>query len=204
MSSPNVTIVLPVKVLRTAKSRLAPVLDDGERARFALEMFSHVLTVCSRAKPFRLVVLSPDDAVGELAAGAGATWVRDPAPGLNRSLGSVFEACWRKDETPLYLPSDLPLLETSDVHSIARAASDAPIVVCSSRDRRGTNALMVSPKTPMAPELGAGSFERHLSRAAALGYEVAVSELSRIGFDIDTPCDWAELGTRRADQAAKS
>lgn len=190
----DVTIVLPVKKLSSAKSRLEPVLSADDRRCLVLDMFSHVLSVCvSALDPIRVLVVSCDEIVGERAANAGASWIRDPEAGLNRSLVAVFEACWRRDETPLYLPCDLPRLETADIRAIVAAGSDERVVLCSSRDGAGTNALMVPPKTPMDPELGAGSFERHLAIATALGYEVVVCELPRVAFDVDTPADWADL-----------
>lgn len=190
----DVTVVLPVKKLSSAKSRLAPVLPGSDRRRLVLEMFSHALSVCLSAVDLtRVLVVSSDEIVGERAINAGASWIRDPEPGLNRSLAAVFESCWSRDETPLYLPCDLPRLATADIRAIVGAGSDERVVLCSSRDGAGTNALMVPPKTPMTPELGVGSFDRHLAIVAALGYEAVVCELPRVAFDIDTPADWADL-----------
>jgi len=202
MNAADVTIVVPVKELEAAKSRLRPALRAGARRRLALDMYSHVLSVCLKASPAEVLILSPDATVGEIATSAGASWLRDPEPELNQSLARVFESCWRRRRTPVYVPSDLPLLEPSDLLSLVRARSG--IVISPSRDRRGTNALLVPPETPMTPALGADSFVMHLSRADASGFEVAVCELAGVAFDVDTPADWAELRAVRAEKVASS
>lgn len=204
MSPAGVTFVIPVKELGAAKSRLTPVLDNEARRRLALEMFTHVLDVCVRARGARVVVVSPDEQIGELAGRADASWVRDPEPGLNRSVARVFASCWRQGERPLYLPSDLPIVETSDLLSLVAADSGKCVVICPSHDRRGTNALLVPPEAPLVPELGEDSFAKHLLRARERGYDVAVNENAHIAFDIDTPSDWTDYCVTRAEHVASS
>ena len=76
------------------------------------------------------------------------------------------------------------------------AHADAGVVIVPDRHGTGTNALLLSPPTIMAPAFGEGSFARHTALARAAGVSPRVAEVRSLGLDVDTPEDLAAL--RRA------
>jgi 2-phospho-L-lactate guanylyltransferase len=189
----GVTVVVPVKHLSDAKSRLSPVVDPERRRELVIEMLSNVLSAARQSEARNVLVVSLDSVVGELVSSRGANWMRDPASALNDTLLAVFRACWERSETPLYLPADLPRLMASDVDGIVDAwAGEDRIVVSPSRDEEGTNALLVPAACRIEPLLGRGSFARHVARAEQLGFAVEVRRTPGLSFDIDTPEDFLE------------
>jgi 2-phospho-L-lactate guanylyltransferase len=76
------------------------------------------------------------------------------------------------------------------------AAPGASVVIVPDRHGTGTNALLLSPPTILAPAFGEGSFERHNALARAAGVTPRVAQVRSLGLDVDTPDDLAAL--RRA------
>ena len=190
VSGMRVTTVIPVKALTDAKSRLGAVLGPDRRQELVLDMLRHVLRAASASRVHRVLVITRDPKVVSVAATADADWIPDPADTLNASLAEVFRDCWTRDETPLYLPADLPRLDPSDVHALIDAAMGEPAVVLApSRTDEGTNALLVPAAFPMEPLLGVRSFPRHLAEAKRLGIRARVHRSAGLGLDIDTPED---------------
>jgi 2-phospho-L-lactate guanylyltransferase len=188
-----VTVVVPVKHLSDAKSRLASVLDPEGRRELVIDMLENVLSAARQSKAQNVLVVSRDPVVGEVAWTGGATWMRDPASTLNGTLLGVFRVCWERRETPLYLPADLPRLVASDVDGIVDAwAGEDRIVLSPSRDGEGTNALLVPATCRIEPLLGRRSFARHVARAERSGIAVKVYRTPGLALDIDTPEDVLE------------
>ncbi|HJR19910.1 MAG TPA: 2-phospho-L-lactate guanylyltransferase, partial [Actinomycetota bacterium] len=81
--------LIPMKPLATAKERLAPALDAGERRTLSLAMLADVVEA---ARGFdRVWVLESDDDAARVAVAGGAEPIPDPAPGrgLNASLDAA-------------------------------------------------------------------------------------------------------------------
>jgi 2-phospho-L-lactate guanylyltransferase len=189
----RVTVVIPVKRLSDAKSRLSPILDPERRKELVIEMLSNVLSAARQSEAQSVVVVSPDPLVGELASSRGLDWMPDPASALNETLLAAFRACWERSETPLYLPADLPRLVASDVDGIIDVwAGEDRVVVSPSRDEQGTNALLVPGACRVEPGLGKRSFARHVARAERLGFALRVYRTPGLALDIDTPEDILE------------
>ena len=73
MSSRSVAVLLPVKAFQHAKLRLAPALDQAERAALAREMAGKVVRAAGHLP---VAVVCDDDDVAAWAARAGATITR--------------------------------------------------------------------------------------------------------------------------------
>jgi 2-phospho-L-lactate guanylyltransferase len=190
MSKPPVTVVVPLKLIGEAKSRLGTVLTPLERRHLVLEMFRNVLTKALDSMASQVMVLTQDGLAGRLALEAGAVWVSDPAGELNRSLRFAFELCWKKGDTPLFLPADLPLLQTQHVDEIlAEWRGEPKLVISPATDRGGTNALLLPVECPLELRFGIDSFQHHLTQASQKGYRSSVYINQDLGFDVDTPHD---------------
>ncbi len=211
--------VVPAKSLDRGKSRLSPVLDDAERARFAGELLEHVLAVLGRSGLDGVLVATDGDDVAALARAHGAHVLLDAGTGRARAGGRTRPHRSAGQDTPrlaavvdealaevqargaaaaLVFMADLPRIEVSDVHQLAAALDDRAVVLV--RDHLGphTNALGLALPTRMPTCFGRpDSFDAHCAAARAAGLDVVVVDSPRVAFDVDAPADHAALGRNR-------
>src|SRR5918992_2153397 len=82
-------IVVPVKSLERAKSRLSEALRPLERAALTLAMLEDVLDACLAQPGWQTWVISPDEAVLEVSARRRARPVAEEEPGLLAAVRQV-------------------------------------------------------------------------------------------------------------------
>ncbi len=190
-------IVLPVRSLDEAKSRLAPVLSAMERAALTLAMLEDVLDAAVAMPGWQVWVLSPDESVLEIAAGRGARPITEEQGPLGPALGQAEAEAEAAGLGALavVLP-DLPLLTPA---VLARALHTlGPVVIAPSTDGIGTNFLLRRPPAAMSSHFGRDSFRRHVEAAAEHELPTAVVEVPELAFDLDAPSDiLTVLGNRR-------
>jgi 2-phospho-L-lactate/phosphoenolpyruvate guanylyltransferase len=198
--------LVPVNDFTVAKSRLAGVLDDDARAKFARALCQHVLRVlCASPAVDGVLVLTPSAEVARLARARGAEVLRDPGS-ARAPLGPLVDAALahleaRGAEAALVLMSDLPRLAPSDIQGMAAALAHAELVVAPDRHQRGTNALGVRLRGRGATCFGhEDSFTRHLAASA----RVQVFCSTSLGFDVDLPEDLALLRAQAPSQRGGS
>lgn len=181
-------IVLPVKSLDEAKGRLSPVLSAIERAALTLAMLEDVLDVTLDMPGWATWVISPDEAVLEVAAGRGAEPITEEHPPLSSALHQAEqEALDRGLGALAVLLPDTPLLTpvtlTRALHTLG------PVVLGPSLDGSGTNLLLRRPPGTISSRFGPDSYRRHLQTAAEAQVPVSVVEHRDLGFDLDHPDD---------------
>ena len=170
-------VVIPVKLLARAKSRIAP-LAGPRRAELALAMASDTLeaVVASRVADQVLVVTDDPVAAAELAP-AGAMVVPDePRAGLNAALS--YGAARALDVWPgsalAALSADLPALRASELDVALRTAAAWPEAFVPDLQGSGTTLYTAAPGAGFKPEFGLESRRRHAAgrrgRAAAAGH----------------------------------
>ena len=211
-------IIVPVKRLADAKSRLAPVLVEEERLALAWRLLRHVLAVVQDAQEAlgaRGAVISADPAalaaantfglaslVEEVAAEQPVASAEVP---LNAALQQAARwASGQKAGALLILPADLPLVTLADVRALWQASqqlySARAMVIAPDNHSAGTNALLVRPPDVLRFEFGADSFHRHCQQAQRLGLAYHIQRSPRLGLDVDLPTDLAQyLAVERAD-----
>jgi len=200
-------VLVPVRTLAGGKARLGEALDAEERQGLIAGMLRHELAVLrSWEGAVAVHVVSPDPAVGPIAAAAGAHPVAQRSAGLNEGIREARSAAVSAGATAiLVLPGDLPLLERAALDHLAEAADaalaaggGAALVVVAAADARdGTNALLLSPPAVIEPQFGPGSLEAHLRAARDAGASLRVVVDPVLGFDLDTPADLARLEAAR-------
>ena len=181
-------IVLPVKSLDEAKSRLAPALSPLQRAALTLAMLEDVLDVTLAMPGWATWVLSPDEAVLEVALIRGAEPIQEDSPPLSSAIRQAEEvALGRGLESFAVLLPDTPLLTplalTRALHTLG------PVVLAPSLSETGTNLLLRRPPASIASRFGVDSFRRHLQCAAEGDLPCAVVDDPALGFDLDLPDD---------------
>ncbi len=185
--------IVPVKPLRTAKSRLSAVLTKDEREILSQRMLINTLDLLREVKEIeRTLVVSRDTKALSIARKHGArTVTENGAPELNNALARATVVAQQYDiSAVLVIPADLPLMRMEDVEKLINSATDPPVVVIApDRHGRGTNALLSSPPGLIEYDFGTDSFERHVARAKAAGVRLVVYENPSIGLDVDLPED---------------
>jgi 2-phospho-L-lactate guanylyltransferase len=206
-----IAALVPVKALRHSKSRLRPMLSDGQREALVMAMLEDVLRLLAAVPAIAATaVVSPDADVLAFARGLGAQPIQEPPQlrGLNAALAFASDVLSRQGATSLLvLPVDVPLATTADIEAILDAAHANPsIVLCPSRSG-GTNALALRPPGTIPFRFGHRSSAAHQREARARGLTLTLLPLPRLAFDIDRPQDLAAVlaqpnGTRTREVLA--
>jgi 2-phospho-L-lactate guanylyltransferase len=191
-------IVLPVKSLEDTKSRLAPVLSPMERAALTLAMLEDVLDASLVAPGWTTWVVSPDEAVLEVAVARGAISVPEVEGPLETALGQTDEAAAGRglDALAVLLP-DTPMVTPS---ALVRALHvPGPVVMAAAADGIGTNLLIRRPPTAIPPCFGPDSARRHRRAAGQVGLPVVEITIPELAFDLDAPDDILTVLRHRRD-----
>lgn len=219
MTTMNVHIVVPVKDLRRAKSRLTELLAPEERRTLVLEMLRRVLTVLLGDQPAplqrvltgdgaqttevaasadiaRLWVISPDAAVWSVAVAFGACPLPDQANDLNMALEQARAAvCAAGAEAMLIIPADVPLITPVDrQHLLTALRSGTALVIAPDYTGRGTNALGFRFPYSLAFQFGPDSFAQHMHAARRAGLVPRIYVSPTLALDIDTAADVHRAG----------
>ncbi|MFC9329383.1 2-phospho-L-lactate guanylyltransferase [Kitasatospora sp. NPDC057015] len=190
------SLVLPLKPLGLAKSRLAPFAGP-HRADLALS-FALDTVAAALACPgvSRVLVVTRDPLAGRRLAALGAVVVADePGGGLNPALAHGAAAARRiAPHAPLAaLSADLPALRPAELARVlgAVSATGGPggRAFLADSPGLGTTLLACAPGAPLAPAFGDGSRARHLAGGA---YEIALPDVPSVRRDVDTGEDLAQ------------
>jgi 2-phospho-L-lactate/phosphoenolpyruvate guanylyltransferase len=188
------SVLMPVKVLDQAKSRLAE-LTGPRRAEFALALASDTVTAVRGAVgpgsgPAARVIVITDDQVAAVALAAlGALIIPDePRAGLNAALrhGAGYAAArWPRSGTAA-LSADLPALRPAELGRALTAAAAWPTAFVADAAGDGTTLYTAAPGAAFQPAFGLASRARHAAGGAA---ELALDGIPGLRRDVDTPAD---------------
>lgn len=189
------TVVMPVKVLSEAKSRLAPLAGERRPSlalAFASDTVSAVLACPDVA---RVLVVTSDTLAARTLSGLGACVVPDsPDAGLNAALS--FGAAEASRRWPgggvTALAADLPALRPEELSRALRAAAGLAVndktAASFMPDAAGVGTTMyaVAPQGEFTPKFGGASRRRH---AASGALELPSDGIEGLRRDVDTPDD---------------
>ena len=179
-------IAVPVKSLERAKGRLAEVLSPLERAALTLAMLEDVLDACDGVAGWHTWVISPDEAVLEVAARRRTRPVSEREPGLNAAVRQLEEDAAGADALAVVL-GDLPLLHADALMRVFRTLG--AVVAAPSDSDGGTNVLLRRPPGVIASRFGTESFRKHRDAAETRGLPFASVRDPSLAFDLDRPED---------------
>ncbi|MEW2619931.1 2-phospho-L-lactate guanylyltransferase [Streptomyces sp. NPDC048106] len=181
------TLVIPLKPLSRAKSRLADTAGDGVRPGLVLAFAQDTVAAGLACAGVRDVVVVTDDQVaGRELSALGARIVPDaPAPGLNAALAHGAEAVRlaRPSAAVAALNADLPALRAAELEQVLTAAAEFPRSFLADAAGVGTTLLAAGADRELRPGFGPGSRTRH--RASGAG-ELLLGGVDSVRQDVDT------------------
>ena len=128
---PDVGLIIAVKRLTAAKTRLAPVFSARTRENVVLAMLVDTLTAATRAGSVRsITVITPDEAAAAAAGELGAQVLADPTPEghgdpLNNAIAAAERAIAESGSNisnVVVLQGDLPALQPQELSEAIAAA----------------------------------------------------------------------------------
>ena len=178
--------LVPVKSFRTAKLRLATVLDPPAREALSRELASRVILA---AAPLPVLVVCDDREVAAWAEARGARVAWTPGLGLSAAvMAGVAQLAGEGVELVVVAHADLP-----HAAGLATLGEVGDVTLVPDLREDGTNVAVVPAGVGFRFAYGAGSFERHRTEAARLGLPCRIVHDRRLAIDIDLPEDLALL-----------
>jgi len=183
------SMVIPVKVLALAKSRLTGPAGP-HRAELALAMAADTVAAAAACPVVGSVIVVTDDAAAAAElSGLGALVLPDePGDGLNPAL--AFGAAYSDEHWPgrgrAGMAADLPALDAGELgRALGRAAEVGEAFVPDAAGT-GTTLYAAGPGAAFRPRFGPGSHQAHLAAGAV---ELALPGLDGLRRDVDTVAD---------------
>ncbi|BBX66163.1 2-phospho-L-lactate guanylyltransferase [Mycobacterium saskatchewanense] len=188
----EVALIIAVKRLAAAKTRLAPVFSPRTRESVVLAMLVDTLTAASRVRAVgSITVITPDAAAAAAAAELGAEVLDDPTPEghndpLNNAIGAAERSVADSFANFVVLQGDLPALQSQELAEAIGAARQHRRSFVADRLATGTSALCAF-GTALDPHFGADSAARHRHSGAI----ELTGAWPGLRCDVDTPADLA-------------
>jgi 2-phospho-L-lactate guanylyltransferase len=189
---PDIGLIIAVKRLAAAKTRLAPVFSARTRENVVLAMLVDTLSAAARVGSLRsITVITPDEAAAAAATELGAEVLADPTPEghsdpLNNAIAAAERAIAESLSNIVVLQGDLPALQTQELSEAIAAARHHRRSFVADRLGTGTSALFAF-GAGLDPQFGPDSSARH-RRSGAIELTGAWPGLR---CDVDTPADLA-------------
>ena len=189
-SAGDIALIIAVKRLAAAKTRLAPVFSARTRENVVLAMLVDTLTAATRvAAVGSIAVITPDEDAAAAAARLGAGVLVDPTPEghsdpLNNAIAAAERAVAGSFPNIVVLQGDLPALQPQELAEAIAAARQHRRSFVADRLATGTAALCAF-GSALDPHFGPDSAARH-RRSGAIELTGAWPGLR---CDVDTPAD---------------
>ncbi|WP_128435144.1 2-phospho-L-lactate guanylyltransferase [Streptomyces cyaneus] len=203
------TLVIPLKPLSRAKSRLSDAAADALRPGLALAFAQDTVAAALASPAVKDVAVVTNDALAGRELGAlGAHIVPDePDDGLNAALahGAAIVRSCRPESAVAALNADLPALRPLELARVLDSAAEFPRAFLPDAAAIGTTLLAAAPGQELLPAFGTDSRARHRESGAM---ELDLDEVDSVRQDVDTGADLRAaltlgVGPRTATAAAR-
>lgn len=201
--------ILPVKRFARAKQRLGERVPDPLREDLAEAMVSDVLETLTSSPLLEMtIVVTRERSIARSAAAAGAKLV-DSAADDGQSTAVALGIAAALDagmERVLCVPGDCPALDPADLTALLSGdrGGESEVVIVPDRHGTGTNGLLLTPPSVIAPSFGPGSCQRHRELAAAAGVPSFEQRPASLLLDIDTGEDLDVLRARLSGETIRA
>jgi len=186
----DIGLVIAVKRLAAAKTRLAPLFSAATREAVVLAMMVDTIRAALAVPALQSVtVVTPDQVAADTARQMGAQALTDPTPDghgdpLNNAIAAAEAVVRESTSNIIALQGDLPALQPQELAEAIAAARSYPRSFVGDRHGTGTSALFAF-DVPLEPRFGPDSARRH-QHSGAIELTGAWPGLR---CDIDTPDD---------------
>ncbi|MFC8349135.1 2-phospho-L-lactate guanylyltransferase [Streptomyces sp. NPDC057280] len=181
------TLVIPLKPLARAKSRLSDTAGDGLRPGLALAFAQDTVAAALACRAVGDVAVVTDDPLaGRELSALGARIVPDePRGGLNAALayGAGVVRAAHPRRAVAALNADLPALRPLELARVLDAAAEFPRAFLPDAAAIGTTLLAVREGQELRPAFGTDSRARHRASGAV---ELCLSGVDSVRQDVDT------------------
>ena len=190
--APDVGLVIAVKRLADAKTRLAPVFAGGSREHVVLAMLLDTIAAARAVSALHsITIVTPDETAAAAARGLGAEVLPDPTPSsdpdpLNSAILAAAAAVADRTPNIAVLQGDLPALRSVELEEALTQGQSHRRSFVADRHGSGTAALFAF-GSPLDPRFGADSAHRHRDSGAV----ELTGPWPGLRCDIDTPEDLA-------------
>jgi 2-phospho-L-lactate guanylyltransferase len=174
-------VLVPLKALDRAKSRLADTLTSEERGELMRSLLERVVSAVREAGVERVTVVTAE------RLGDYEVW-NDRGLPWNDAL-AVAAAELVAAPVVAFVSADLPLLRAEEVEELVEATPERGIAIARALDG-GTNAISMRPPGLVRTHFGE---RRSAAVHAALGVDNVVLDLPGLAFDVDTPEDLVRM-----------
>jgi 2-phospho-L-lactate/phosphoenolpyruvate guanylyltransferase len=180
-------LLIPLKRLDDAKSRLSDVLTAEERSALMLELLEGVLAAAEEADLGPITVVSAEPVVAD-----GVARFDDRALTWNEALAAAMREVV-SEPIAAVVSADLPRVSAEDIQALVAATPDRGMAIARALDG-GTNAVSLRPPGVVMTHFGEPqSSAVHAQTTAAAGLAARIVDIPGLAFDVDTPADLAEL-----------
>jgi 2-phospho-L-lactate guanylyltransferase len=186
----DIGLIIAVKRLGAAKTRLAPAFAPGTRGDVVLAMLVDTINAASAVPAVRAItVVTPDDAAARAVRRLGARVLVDPTPDghpnpLNNAIAATEAAIRAETPNVGVLQGDLPALRSAELAEAIAEARAHPRSFVSDRHGTGTSALFAF-GADLDPLFGSESARHHADSGAV----ELTGDWPGLRCDIDTPDD---------------
>jgi len=191
------TVLVPLKALPSAKSRLAASLPPHQHVDLVEAIRADTIAAILAATAVARVIIVADQAsdFGDL----GATTVIQREPGLNAGLAEAAALAAEQwpDSGIASLVGDLPALRPEQLDAALHAAAGNPRSFVPDASGLGTTLLAARPGVALNPSYGAGSAARHAEFSVELPAEAGLRADVDTAEDLDI-CRAIGVGERTA------
>tara|TARA_B100000530_G_scaffold244713_1_gene160083 strand:+ start:105 stop:749 length:645 start_codon:yes stop_codon:yes gene_type:complete len=187
MNQSNFVIIIPIKSLALAKSRLSNVLTKNERFNITVNMFLEVIKASKKSLSNEIWVIGEDKLFKDICSCFNVTWIQDEGCGLNNILNNKFSDAFKKNLTPIYIASDLPFIEFNDINMAINLSNFGQDFVFSpAYNDKGTNLIIAPVLSDFLIKLGNYSLDKHTDQVVELNSKFSFCKQEGLVFDLDT------------------
>jgi 2-phospho-L-lactate guanylyltransferase len=157
-------------------------------------MLVNVLTALRNARTLDTVtVVCADRKMKPIVQECGATFLWEGhRRGLNGALNFALKNIPNNSHI-LIIHADLPLLTSEEVNHLIIGAQNHPLTVVPSKDKTGTNAILMREPNIIRLAFGKGSFQKHINLAKQRRVYCKILRINGVAFDVDEEDDLKEL-----------
>lgn len=195
----KIVAIVPIKNLKSSKSRLSSILGPFERMVLVNYFFDLTIKKLEKASLISdILVISNTENFKHLRNNKKITNITDHREGVNNAISTADSYLeYQNIDASIVIPIDLPLISSKDIDDLCEISKDFSkvVIICPSKRYDGTNILLRKPHNIIKTHYDNNSYYNHLLEARLRNVFVKQLADPNFTFDIDTKEDLLSLIT---------